>query len=1023
MRRRPALAALLAVSAAAALTVLVGMLVYNAQLGAALQESEDNLHKARRAERAVLRQLAIAEFRQAQAHRNSGRMGRRFDSLKALKTAADHLRALDELNEERALELRNEAIASLLLADLKPGKERPLDPDWTGPCAFDPTLQFYVVHSAAEDPAEKSAVPPGDLSVRRAADDQEVARLPGFGVRAVGSRFSPDGRYLAVHYEWRRDRHIYVWDVARREAIVKVGQGDYEVFPAFSPDSRLVALPRPDHTIRIYKLSSGAIWKVLPPGPRVHIIQFHPDGRRLSVVTGDTASTVQIRDLNDDGKELAAFPHPGRIHSLAWRSDGEVFATGCYDTDIYLWNVANSGQPLRTVKGHVASVFYVGFSRGGDLLASDSWDSTSRLWDPMTGQQLLFMPGGSWVGFGPDGQGLEDAWQVAGGRVCRTFHGQKYLRSVAISPTGQLMASVGTDGVELWDLAATGEGDKHLATLPVGYSIAVHFGPKGESLFTDSNRVGLQRWPITPDPQTGGVRIGPPESLGLSARAPFIGWDPDFALSADGRTVAHCPEPGLALLYDPENPRSKRVLDSSLLRHAAFSPDGRWLATGNWHGWGARVWDVRTGELERVLDLAEPGHGAAWPAFSPDGKWLVTGTYGEFRFWEVGSWQGQHSLPRAKAARNQAGAAFAPDSKLLAVLHGVSEVHLVDPATGREFARLPAAGCPHCFSPDGSQLVTHGVRSGAFQVWDLRLIRRQLKELDLDWDLPPYPAPSETAKPLSVEVLAAEPPPPSARLDARAHRERGLLQVQLRKYARAGADFRRAENLAPPELSWEEVVRAYDRAIAQNPEDAEAYDQRAAARARLGHWEKVFQDHSKAMALAPQRLDFLACRAKTYLRMGQKERAAEDFRKAAAGKADLANWLAWDLVVPSNPSEPEQVQALKLAQLAVRLTPGDANYWNTLGVAYYRAREWKAAVQALEDSEKLAPGKYLGLNAFFLALCHQQLGDPTRARDYYDRAVRWWQESQGKLSARQQEELKYFRVEAEALLSASRPGA
>ena len=34
------------------------------------------------------------------------------------------------------------------------------------------------------------------------------------------------------------------------------------------------------------------------------------------------------------------------------------------------------------------------------------------------------------------------------------------------------MASVGDDGVQLWDLAATREGDKLVATLPVGWSMA-----------------------------------------------------------------------------------------------------------------------------------------------------------------------------------------------------------------------------------------------------------------------------------------------------------------------------------------------------------------------------------------------------------------------------------------------------------------------------------------------------------------------------------------------------------------------
>src|SRR5262249_35934923 len=157
---------------------------------------------------------------------------------------------------------------------------------------------------------------------------------------------------------------------------------------------------------------------------------------------------------------------------------------------------------------------------------------------------------------------------------------------------------------------------------------AVHFDPQGESLITDGKSAGLQRWPIAEDPESGGVRVGPPQSPGLSAQAPEIwrGYDPDFALSRDGRTLAHCPSLGYALLVDLESPRRKLLIESPELRHIAFSRDGRWLATGNWHGRGARLWDTRTGEPGPPLDIGDPEEKAAWPAFSPDGKWLVIGT-------------------------------------------------------------------------------------------------------------------------------------------------------------------------------------------------------------------------------------------------------------------------------------------------------------------------------------------------------------------------------------------------------------
>jgi tetratricopeptide (TPR) repeat protein len=70
-------------------------------------------------------------------------------------------------------------------------------------------------------------------------------------------------------------------------------------------------------------------------------------------------------------------------------------------------------------------------------------------------------------------------------------------------------------------------------------------------------------------------------------------------------------------------------------------------------------------------------------------------------------------------------------------------------------------------------------------------------------------------------------------------------------------------------------------------------------------------------------------------------------------------------------------------------------YWNTLGVAHCRLGEWEAAIQALEEAARLAPDRDFRFNAFFLAMCRHQLGDPAKAKDHYDRAVRWCQENQG----------------------------
>jgi tetratricopeptide (TPR) repeat protein len=354
---------------------------------------------------------------------------------------------------------------------------------------------------------------------------------------------------------------------------------------------------------------------------------------------------------------------------------------------------------------------------------------------------------------------------------------------------------------------------------------------------------------------------------------------------------------------------------------------------------------------------------------------------------------------------------------MLALLHGVTEVRLVDPATGRLFARLPAAGCPYCFNPDGSQLVTHAGRGGAIQVWDLRAIRQHLKEMDLDWDLPPYPAPtSESAKPLRVQVLAAESLPPSRELDARAYLERGLLNVQVRRYRKAAADLCRAAKLDPRQLPWREAVGAYSQAIERYPQDGEAYHQRAHMHERLGQWDSAVADHSQAIQRTPQCLYLYACRARAYLRMGKMHQAAEDFRKAGPLRPKEANDLAWGLAASPVSAHPQPTLAVELAKQAVQQAPGVALYWNTLGLAHYRAGNWEAAVRALVEAQKLAPGESCCFNAMVLAMCHHQLGGAAKARDHYDRAVRGFQQTLGELSATHRQELEGFRAEAEALL-------
>jgi uncharacterized protein HemY len=129
------------------------------------------------------------------------------------------------------------------------------------------------------------------------------------------------------------------------------------------------------------------------------------------------------------------------------------------------------------------------------------------------------------------------------------------------------------------------------------------------------------------------------------------------------------------------------------------------------------------------------------------------------------------------------------------------------------------------------------------------------------------------------------------------------------------------------------------------------------------------------------------------------------------------NARAWRLLAGS-PAERDAQTALQLAQRAVNLTPNEAMHVNTLGVAQYRNGQCREALETLQRSLALGNGRWDAFDLFFLAMCHQKLGAPRRAKECFDRAVSWVA-AQKNLPQQHAEELRTFQAEAQAELSAN----
>jgi WD40 repeat protein len=126
--------------------------------------------------------------------------------------------------------------------------------------------------------------------------------------------------------------------------------------------------------------------------------------------------------------------------------------------------------------------------------------------------------------------------------------------------------------------------------------------------------------------------------------------------------------------------------------------------------------------------------------------------------------------------------------------------------------------------------------------------------------------------------------------------------------------------------------------------------------------------------------------------------------------------LVWRAVQAPDRDHAVYQLALRPIRTAIRLAPqSDNRHRTTLGLALYRSGEYRQAMTTLEIESASDKETSSALNLFFLAICHARLGEPAKAKAYFDRAVKWVQ-GQKSLPAEHVEELKTFWIEAEEIL-------